>query len=274
MFSIVRNVPTCAKTTDVGRTFSRYLNHFLKENVAGYKHCRRQYSYRDRKFHVNILRYAFESIDVCIRTAAINREQPELYRPTLVHRTTHFVFKDNDIPLGPGEEAGPYLQKTLALLPAHLHKRFSMMVSMFSVCVGKARLVERRAKTQRSVNAPRFANEGVGSLRMVERLVRYGGDDINIVLLMEQTKDLPTYYGNTVLEADRAADEFTRRSATDKSHFDIVGSFVYTWSGIFSRNIMFQVLTHICSARRSNKQISWDEAGFQPPELLPVRLSY
>lgn len=236
------------------------------------KRRQRQYSYRDRKLHVNLLRYCFESNDVCLRTAVVNRGTPERYQPTLVHRNTQMVFKDDDIETGPGDEAGVYLQKVLPSMPLHLRSRFAAIVSVFSQAVANARVGERRTRGQgRNMT---FINNGVGSIRLVEKFFRHGGEDINVVLLLEQTKNLPLFTGGTIMESDRAADEFTRRNVGE-THFKIISSMAYTWSVIpVMRDASDNLMVSTSSARRKAKPMSWEGAEWQPPEETMVALGY
>ncbi|TEB21964.1 hypothetical protein FA13DRAFT_1526508 [Coprinellus micaceus] len=255
------------------QTFHRAECSHMRKQYKDCKRRQRQYSYRDRKLHVNLLRYCFESNDVCLRTAAVNRGTPELYQATLARRNTQIVFKDNDIEPGPGDEAGVYLQKVLPSIPLHLHGRFAAIVSIFSQAVEKARVGERTRARGRGNNM-KFINNGVGSIRLVEKFFRYGDEDINLVLLLEQAKTLPLFTGGTVMEADRAADEFTRRDVGE-THFNIISSMAYTWSVILVvYNLSNDLMASTGSARRKAKPMSWDGIEWQPPEERMVPLGY
>jgi hypothetical protein len=120
----------------------------------------------------------------------------------------------------------------------------------------------------------KFINNGVGSIRLVEKFFRYGGEDINLVLLLEQAKTLPLFTGGTVMEADRAADEFTRRDVGE-THFNIISSMAYTWSVILVvYNLSNDLMASTGSARRKAKPMSWDGIEWQPPEERMVPLGY
>ncbi|KAJ3543132.1 hypothetical protein NMY22_g3248 [Coprinellus aureogranulatus] len=176
------------------------------------------YRYRYRKFHANILCYAFESGEVLHRTFQLDLLTGARDNPSRVHTDVEILWEDNDVQTGnDGTPLNEYLRKTSPQIAAFMRPRFEALTSVF-------RKWAVRAGRNTSRNSDPFV---VGSMRLMERAFRFGEIDVMLVLLLEQIKPLPVVTG-TAMEKDRKLTEFTRRGAKAASSFKILGSMTYT----------------------------------------------
>ncbi|KAJ3531965.1 hypothetical protein NMY22_g7940 [Coprinellus aureogranulatus] len=195
----------------------------LSDNYWSNKQSGSLYHYRYRKLHSSILCYAFESYELNSRSLRPHFMLPgqKPYSPAEVHNAIQIVFEDTDVDCTmEGVQLDHYVKKTLPLIPDCKKARFNTLVSTFRSWVVQSR--------RRTSNAAKAENGCViGSLRLVERVFRFGDIDVFIVLLLEQTRPFPAATG-TINEKNTKLSAFAQRKPNTESPFEILGSLHYT----------------------------------------------
>ncbi|KAJ3527552.1 hypothetical protein NMY22_g9743 [Coprinellus aureogranulatus] len=184
------------------------------------KATRSLYPYRYRKLHVNILRYAFESVEHIARSAA-PKEPLKVYDPIAVQISVPVLFGEEKLYMRKERvqfEIDEYERRTIRCVPPYLMPRFQGILLTFRGWVTRLKL----ATTESSVPS-RFA---VGSLRMIEHSFHFGSVDAVVILLLEQVAPISISSGKGFEFAKKVRD-FGRRGPTAKSSYEVVASIAF-----------------------------------------------
>ncbi|KAJ3518474.1 hypothetical protein NMY22_g13655 [Coprinellus aureogranulatus] len=216
-------VPYCSKECQRQdwKAFHRHECPSLLRLYCDGKATRSLYPYRYRKLHVNILRYAFESVEHIARSAT-PKEPLKVYDPIAVQISVPILFGEEKLYTTKERvqfEIDEYERRTSRCIPSYLMPRFQAILLTFRGWVTRLKL----ATTESSVPS-RFA---VGSLRMIEHSFHFGSVDAVVILLLEQVAPISISSGKGFELAKKVRD-FGRRGPTAKSSYEVVASLAFT----------------------------------------------
>ena len=152
----------------------------------------KSYPYRYRKFHTNLLRHFHEGIQVLRRTwIHTGTSNITDYVPHDVDQAILIIPNDEDKGLIWGTPVDMYAQRTLNLgaIEPHLVPRFNMFVDALKDSVSKSRA--RGAKPAHLAHGGPILNDEPGAIRLAERAFRWGDKEMNMMVLLKQTRVVP-----------------------------------------------------------------------------------
>ncbi|KAJ3510221.1 hypothetical protein NMY22_g16034 [Coprinellus aureogranulatus] len=208
-------------------------SHMYQRHLDG-KQSRQHYPHSLRKYQTNLTRHCYESTEVLRRTfIETGTARRSAYVPHDVAQSVCVLpGEDQDRGLAWGSPLSLYLQRTAdhGAVPPDLIPRFHAFANAFRQSVEESMTRVPISSSTNSSHETTFPNDCEGSLRLVERSFRRGGQrEINVVLLLRQTRTVHTYPGCTHQEAHAKAAEFFFRDVGEPKEpiFEIVSSMVY-----------------------------------------------
>ncbi|KAJ3520021.1 hypothetical protein NMY22_g12931 [Coprinellus aureogranulatus] len=176
------------------------------------KPSKRWYSYSHRRYHTNIMRYAFESTEVGIRllgpTGTIG-EYWTYYSPVEVARRLDFMGTHNTLgTIFHTDSLDSWVRERAPLVPDILHPRLDAFIGRFTSSV------------QLSHYTP-------GSFRLLQHNFFFGDENVTLLVLLKQVSPLPGPCASTE-DTVRMARNFTDRDSDTKSHYEFIGSFAFS----------------------------------------------
>lgn len=155
--------------------------------------------------------------------------------PHEVDQAVLILPNDEDKGLIWGTPVDMYAQRTLNLgaIEPHLVPRFKAFIAALNDSVSRSRA--RGARPVHLAHGGPILNDGAGAIRLAERAFRWGDREMNMVVLLKQTRVVPFFKARTNGEADEKAVRFFNRDVGVKEEplFKIVGSMMYEWYAVF-----------------------------------------
>ena len=202
---------------------TEYLDH---------KRALQHYPYHYRKFHTNLVRYFYESNQVMRRTwITTGTSRKEAYSPHEVDQAVTILPMDEDKGLAWGSPIDLYVRNTsdLGTIPPHLGPRFNGFITALRESV--ARHQAQGAKLACIAGDNTILNDTPGAIRLAERAFRWGNREMNVLLLLQQTRVVRAFTGITGIDAEEKAANFFYRDVGGRGEpfFKIISSMVYEW---------------------------------------------